>query len=190
MGSTVDIPSNRTDNCLHATRRHLYEGRLERGEAHTLEYQTLEVRQSTIGAIGGDSESEKQPRLDIKQSFNKLLLLPVLVLDASLVLLDAIDDSATLILGQELRLQWAVRKEEKNQDTPGRRDRSPDLPSVSRSQSFLQCSCYQENISPARKCPANVSNTKTGNSSNNVSYPSRADPDTEAQGLFTSLVEH
>lgn len=190
MGSMVDIPSYHTDNCLHATRRHLYEGRLKSGEAHTLDYQALEVRQSTIGAIGGDSESEKQPRLDIKQSFNKLLLLPVLVLDASLVLLDAIDDSATLLLGQELRPQWAVREEEKNQDTPGRRNRSPDLPSVSRGQSCLQFSSYQEDISPARKCSANVSNTKAGNSSNDISYSGRADPYTEAQGLFTSLVEH
>lgn len=98
-GITVDIPSYYTDNCLYATGRHLYEGRLERGEAHTLDDQALEVRQPTVGAIRGDSESEKQPSLDIKQSFGKLLLLPVLVLDASLVLLDAIDDSSTLILG-------------------------------------------------------------------------------------------
>lgn len=48
---------------MHATRRHMYEGRLERGEAHNLDDQALEVRQLTIG-MEGDSERGKQQRLD------------------------------------------------------------------------------------------------------------------------------
>jgi hypothetical protein len=73
------------------------------------------VHMRTSGNLRNACKCSEEPRLRILQSLDELVMLEMLVLDASLIASEAADGDDALFLGQEPSVEWRVRENEPNE---------------------------------------------------------------------------
>ena len=97
---------------------------MKRGKAERLDDQRVLAGQAILHLLAPCMQKE-HPRLGITQSFDKLVFLEALLLDAGMVALDAEDRLCSFLDGQKASFQWTVWKQypdcraKKDSDEPG-----------------------------------------------------------------------
>lgn len=91
----------------------------ERREAEALDDKRSEIRDATIGYVADDTQEEEEVELDIRESFQHLVGLQMLILDPRLIRLEAFHSNAPLLVVEKLGCHRRVRHEDTNDDAPG-----------------------------------------------------------------------
>lgn len=104
----------------------------------------------------------------------ELQRLPVLVLDTSLVLFDALQNTLLFEACEEFGQSWTVGQQNEDHDSPGNRD----------------CTLYDEDIAPIGQEGIDVSYSEACDTGDDVPKAGAADPDADAKWLLDAFIPH